>query len=203
MPSRMSSRVAVAVTLLVAAGCTADRGTPTEILRVPIFDRVSAAAGDHGSGGGDLDTHLNGRNEVPSRETRAQGEAFFRISDDGQSVSYRLIVANIDNVFMAHIHLASAGVNGPIVVWLFPSTAPVPGPLGGGRLDGPIAEGTFSAADLVGPLAGHPLGELLDAIRSGGAYVNVHTNDGVDPANTGAGDFPAGEIRGQLGPTHD
>jgi hypothetical protein len=28
--------------------------------------------------------------------------------------------------------------------------------------------------------------------------VNVHTNDGVDPINTGAGDFPGGEIRGQI-----
>jgi hypothetical protein len=33
---------------------------------------------------------------------------------------------------------------------------------------------------------------------AGNAYVNVHTNDGVDPTNTGAGDFPGGEIRGQI-----
>jgi hypothetical protein len=26
----------------------------------------------------------------------------------------------------------------------------------------------------------------------------VHTNDGVDGPNTGPGDFPGGEIRGQL-----
>jgi len=35
-------------------------------------------------------------------------------------------------------------------------------------------------------------------MRDGGAYVNVHTNDGVAPGNTGPGDFPGGEIRGQL-----
>ena len=40
--------------------------------------------------------------------------------------------------------------------------------------------------------------EVLDKIRSGNAYVNVHTNDGVAPANTGPGDFPGGEVRGQL-----
>jgi hypothetical protein len=28
--------------------------------------------------------------------------------------------------------------------------------------------------------------------------VNVHTNDGVDPADSGPGDFPGGEIRGQI-----
>jgi hypothetical protein len=26
----------------------------------------------------------------------------------------------------------------------------------------------------------------------------VHTNDGVPPPNTGPGDFPGGEIRGQI-----
>lgn len=31
---------------------------------------------------------------------------------------------------------------------------------------------------------------LLDAIRAGLTYVNVHTNDGTDGVNTGSGDFP-------------
>jgi hypothetical protein len=35
-------------------------------------------------------------------------------------------------------------------------------------------------------------------MESGGAYVNIHTNDGVAPTNTGPGDFPGGEIRGQI-----
>jgi hypothetical protein len=39
---------------------------------------------------------------------------------------------------------------------------------------------------------------LLSAIRTGGAYVNVHTDDGALPPNTGPGDFPGGEIRGQI-----
>jgi hypothetical protein len=33
---------------------------------------------------------------------------------------------------------------------------------------------------------------------AGETYVNVHTNDGVDPTNTGPGDIPGGEIRGQV-----
>jgi 5-enolpyruvylshikimate-3-phosphate synthase len=83
-------------------------------------------------------------------------------------------------------------------VWLFPSTAPVQGPLGAGRLDGVLAEGTFTAANFVGPLKGHPMSELLAAMRTGGAYVNVHTNDGVAPVTNTPGDLPGGEIRGQL-----
>jgi len=158
---------------------------------------VSAVA--LGAFNGNVGTHLKGRYEVPLRNTDAQGQAIFRVSDDGQSVDYKLIASNIDNAFMAHIHMGSSTVAGPIVVWLFPSTAPVPGPVGSGRHDGVLAEGTFTAANLVGPLAGHPLSDLLAAIQSGNAYVNVHTNDGQGAANTGPGDFPGGEIRGQLG----
>jgi hypothetical protein len=146
-------------------------------------------------------THLKGRYEVPLRDTDAQGQAMFRVADDGQSVDYKLIASNIDNAFMAHIHMGPADGTGPVVVWLYPSTTPnQPGPAGSGRHDGVLAEGTFTAADLVGPLKGHPLSDLLAAIDSGNAYVNVHTNDGVDGQNTGPGDFPGGEIRGQLGP---
>jgi hypothetical protein len=75
----------------------------------------------------------------------------------------------------------------------------VPGALGSGRHDGVLAEGTITAANLVGALAGHPLSDLLAAIADGRTYVNVHTNDGVDGVNTGPGDFPGGEVRGQLG----
>jgi len=135
---------------------------------------------------------LTGGDEVPANDTRARGNAHFEVSDDGMSVSYKLIVANIENVVASHIHVGAPGANGPVVVFLYG-----PQPAGGGRLNGVIAEGTFTAANLVGPLAGQPLSALLDNIQAGNAYVNVHTNDGVAPTNTGPGDFPGGEIRGQ------
>ena len=148
-------------------------------------------------------TKLSGDQEVPPIgvviDTQARGKAEFKLSKDGTQLHYKLNVSKIDNVFMAHIHMAPTGVNGPIVVWLFPGTTPgVQGPLGAGRFNGQIAEGTITSADLVGPLAGHPLSDLIAAIQAGNAYVNVHTNDGIAPANTGPGDFPGGEIRGQL-----
>jgi hypothetical protein len=40
--------------------------------------------------------------------------------------------------------------------------------------------------------------DVLERIREGNAYVNVHTNDGVAPTNQGPGDFPGGEVRGQF-----
>jgi hypothetical protein len=143
-------------------------------------------------------THANGSMEVPARATNAQGQAIFHLSEDGSELGYKLIGSNIDNAFMAHIHIGVPGVNGPIAVWLYPSTAPAPGPLGSGRHDGILAEGTITAANLTGPLAGQPLSSLVSALNGGTAYVNVHTNDGVGAVNTGAGDFPGGEIRGDV-----
>jgi hypothetical protein len=150
-------------------------------------------------------THLRGDNEVPPPgvviETNAQGQAIFQLSPDGSEISYKLIVANIENVFQAHIHIGPPGVNGPIAVWLYPSTAPVAGPVGQGRIQGPIAKGTITAANLVnqGTTGITTMAQLIAAIEAGNAYVNVHTNDGVAPANTGPGDFPGGEVRGPIG----
>ena len=136
---------------------------------------------------------LSGDGEVPERETRGRGVAKFQLSYDGSTLSYQLNVANIHNVVAAHIHVGAANVNGPIVAFLAGDFPP-----GGGRSDGVLAKGTITAASLRGPLAGQPLSALIAQMRAGNTYVNVHTNDGVAPTNTGPGDFPGGEIRGQV-----
>ena len=143
---------------------------------------------------------LSGGAERPvPRETQARGVGIFQVAPDGQSISYRLIASNIENVTMAHIHLGPEDGAGGIVVWLYPSTdarSALPG--GGGRHNGVLATGTIEQGDLVGALAGMPLSALIDHLAAGNAYVNVHTNDDMAPPNTGPGDFPGGEIRGQL-----
>ena len=50
-----------------------------------------------------------------------------------------------------------------------------------------LAEGTITAGDLTGPLLGSALADLIEQIREGNTYVNVHTE-----ANR------LGEIRGQI-----
>lgn len=135
----------------------------------------------------------SGDEEVPTRDTRARATAIFHVGDDGTSIDYKLIVANIENVVASHIHLGAAGVNGPVVVFLFGPVSPA-----GGRVQGVLAEGTITSASLTGPMAGQTLADLIAAIQAGNTYVNVHTNDGVDPINTGPGDFPGGEVRGQI-----
>lgn len=179
---------------LLAVGCgEGTRSVAAPDITLPVVaDRMGPTDGeDH------FNPRLLGEEENPPHLTPAHGRAVFHVSDDGQSVDYILVVNDIMNVRQSHIHIAARGVNGPIVVFLY---GPVPA--GGGPIDGEIASGTFTAANLIGPLAGHPLSDLLDAMRSGNAYVNVHTDDGVAPANTGPGDFPGGEIRGQLFDRH-
>ncbi len=58
---------------------------------------------------------------MPVRETLAEGQAIFHLSDDGSTLSYKLIVANIDNLVASHIHLGPFGVNGR---WSLSSRAP-------------------------------------------------------------------------------
>ena len=135
---------------------------------------------------------LSGREEVPPRDTNARGVATFKLSQDGTELSYKVNVANIENVFAAHIHCGAVGVNGPVGVTLFMGTP------GGGRVDGTLAEGTITAPDPGNGCGWADLAAVVAALNSGDTYVNVHTNDGVAPPNTGPGDFPGGEIRGQI-----
>jgi len=134
---------------------------------------------------------LSGIHEVPARLTPAVAVAVVKSSK--HELAYELNVTYIRNVVAAHIHLGAPGQNGPVVAFLAGPFAP-----GGGPLIGQLARGTLSEHDLTGPLAGRPLSELVAALKAGEAYVNVHTNDGVAPANSGPGDFQDGEIRGQL-----
>ena len=136
---------------------------------------------------------LSGDEEVPARDTLAVGVATFKLSEDGTALLFKINVANIDNVVAAHIHCGAVGVNGPVGVTLFGGAA------GGGVTNGTLAEGTITAADIGNACGWTDLASVLAAIESGDTYVNVHTNDGVAPPNTGPGDFPGGEIRGQMG----
>lgn len=133
-----------------------------------------------------FNAHLTGDQEVPSRNSPAQGQANFRLNNRGDEIHFRVNVANIDNVVGGHVHNGAAGVNGPIVFGFFSA------PPNGGRFSGTLAEGVITRQNFA------RFDELVGLMQSGNAYVNVHTNDGVAPTNTGAGDFPGGEIRGQL-----
>ena len=149
---------------------------------------------------------LTGAQEVPARETPASGRGRTELRD-GDELRYDVHVHHIRNVVVSHIHAAETGVNGPVCVTLYGPVA-----AGGGREDGKLADGTATALD-PNVLADNPAGVLaqcggsfqgfLALHRAGKTYINVHTNDGVAPTDTGPGDFPMGELRGQMLPRDD
>jgi hypothetical protein len=127
---------------------------------------------------------LSGSNEVPPVTTSGSGVATFQLSANGKSLDYQLNLTNMNSVMGAHIHNGKQGENGPVVAGLFnPSmTAPPTG-----AINGQLKKGTLTSADLSGPLAGKQISDLVTMIKSGVAYVNVHTTQHQN-----------GEIRGQI-----
>src|SRR5512132_1799477 len=124
--ARRSTRRGPMVRKLVAAGalsvlavaCAKDTPAPTGAYEV----RVPLYASRGGMADFNLGTHMTGDEEVfvpavpggpTPADSRAQGEAIFRVSADGHSVDFRLIASNIDNVIMSHIHCGRPGENGP------------------------------------------------------------------------------------------
>ena len=121
-----------------------------------------------------------------STDSKGIGLAMLRFSPDSSQLYFKLIVANLNDITMAHIHLApSVGADGPPVLWLYPSAPPAQ--LIPGRFDGVLAADTVTAANLVGPLAGMTLQDLREAMLDSLTYVNVHTSLN-----------PGGEIRGDI-----
>jgi hypothetical protein len=204
----LRGRIGLGAAAVLLAGCTADKPEPTGFeARAPLF----AMGGNSAS---NLGTHLTGDEEVLAvasgaphpADSRAQGQAIFRVNADGSAVDFRLIASNIDNVTQAHIHCGASTVNGPIRMWLYPVAGPtgtpgavaVPTADALGPYNGVLASGTFNPTGVTCP----DNTPLLEAIRAGQTYVNVHTKSHDLPLNTnntGPGDFPGGEIRGQLG----
>ena len=148
---------------------------------------VSASGGSlvtssHAQGEQKFTAKMTGKDEVPPKDTKASGDAEFTLSADGKTMSYKVNVMNMNKVTMAHIHQGKVGENGPPVVWLFNSTSNPTGPK-----NGMLSQGSFTSNDLVGPLKGKQMSDLVKLINDGNAYANVHTQQN-----------PKGEIRGQI-----
>ncbi len=185
----MKRYIACSLVLTLGAACSPGGQQPAGSLTAPSLGTTAVGVPEN------FRAHLSGDDVIPPLPipTLGQGQAVFQLSPDGTELSVRVLVANIENVVGAHIHLAAAGLRGPLVALLM---APVPP--GGGRTGGVLTVGTLTAAQLFGPLAGQPLSALMDAIAAGDAYVDIPTNDGVAPPGTGIGDYPGGELRGQI-----
>jgi CHRD domain len=135
-----------------------------------------------------FEARLTGAEEVPPVTTETVGMVEIRFNEDETKAEFELEVRKGVRVTQAHIHCAAKGVNGPVVVFLagFHNR--------GWDVDGSWVENTtVTDANVMppsSPACPHDitnLRELVQAIRQGNTYVNVHT-----VAN------PGGEVRGQL-----
>ena len=137
---------------------------------------------------------LKSTSEVPSNVTDGLGAFQGILSPDGSTLTYTLLYFNLQgSITQSHIHVGNEGTNGGIVLFLCSNV--------GGGVNPPacpassanpvVVSGTLTAADLQ-TVAGQGVtsdkfSDVIDAMRHGAAYVNVHSDS-----------FPAGEIRGQL-----
>ena len=128
-------------------------------------------------------------------KTPATGTVELRLSADGKTIDYKITVNKLLNPSQADLHFGGPSQNGQPVVKLWPKGSAT---AKRGEFDGVLVEGSIDAGDFIGPMNGSPMADLVEEIRAGNTYVNVHTYDGVDPPYSGPGDYRVGEIRGQL-----
>jgi hypothetical protein len=149
---------------------------------------------------GRVSAELSGYQETPlTINSPGSGEFTAMIHDHGTAITYQLTYRDLASpVTQAHIHFGRPGISGMIVLFLCANTPPITPPAG---IPTPppcpaqpaTVTGTLTAADVIArPAQGIDAGatgftEILEAIRAGAAYANVHT--------TGQA---GGEIRGRL-----
>jgi hypothetical protein len=126
---------------------------------------------------------LSGQQEVPPVSSSATGTLTMTVSADKSSVSYVLTVSKIANLTVARLHEGAEGKNGSTIATLYG------GPTKSGSFTGTVAQGKLTKANLVGPLQGKTIEDLVALLEAGSVYLNVGTTK-----------HTSGEIRGQLEP---
>ncbi|TAA73290.1 CHRD domain-containing protein [Planococcus salinarum] len=137
----------------------------------------AAAVSADAHGGLEFNVNLSPDQEVPEVTSDATGEAYFKVSEDGESIEYTVSANNLNSTLAGHLHSGAAGENGPVELFLFENAEPT-------DYNGEIASGTLTADDLVGDMTWE---DFAAALLAGEIYANLHTEQ-----------YPDGEIRGQL-----
>lgn len=167
------------------------------VLAVTVVFSSAAVAERNDRGSFRFKTAASGEQEIqPPGGVLTDTSAILRLAfaEDLSSARFSLRVFDGEGITQAHLHCARAGVNGPVVVFLF-NVAPVGGP-GGIDVDGLLARGRLTNDDIedvdfaANPSCGvaiNNIASLFAAVLDGLIYLNVHAE-----AN------PAGEVRGQV-----
>ncbi len=144
---------------------------------------TDVASDDHNSA--TFHAVLNKDQQVPKTDSAMVGHASFSMTPDERSMSYTVQLLQGRRVLEAHLHCGAVGQNGPAIVPIFSSPTGV-------DVDGTLASGTIDEDDILSIAATcdpniTTMPHLIQAIREGKIYINVHT------AN-----YPNGAARGQL-----
>ncbi len=129
---------------------------------------------------------LDGFQEAPPVLT--EGSGFFRahLQRDG-SLKFVLKVRDLQGAFgAAHIHFGQKGVNGGVMVTLCGGPAPAIVPVCADEVKGTISA-DFVREVLNQGIDASNLDSVIQTLRSGNTYINVHTSR-----------YGSGEIRGQV-----
>lgn len=127
---------------------------------------------------------LTGADSVPKVNTQAAGEFTLQYDSTKKELSYGLdITHDLTKPDAAAIYQGTPGSSGT-VVYTLPITAPNAST---GVFTGTLCEGVVNEPDLVGPLQGKTIADLVKLIVDGNAYVSVGT-----PTH------PVDAIRGQI-----
>ena len=136
--------------------------------------------------GGFFSANLSDAQNVPPfmSPTDARGRLAIR---NFRSLHYSLHVSDLRNAFAAHIHCGEVGEAGPIGVTLFQMSAIHHPPLPDSfiTLNGTLAHGKIQAPDPGNACGWVDLDDVVDALRSGDTYVNIHTLQSVPGASRG------------------
>jgi hypothetical protein len=163
------------------------------VLAIGVVSLLAAVGVAVATGGRDIRETLTGYEETPqSISTPANGEFKLRINRFSNTLDYRLSYRGFETpVLQAHIHFGARATTGGVSVFLC-SNLPDP-PAGTPACPTPAGtvSGTLGPEDVIGPagqgIAPGEFDELVDAIRAGATYANVHSEA-----------RPGGEIRAQL-----
>ena len=163
------------------------------ILSATVPFAMSAAATDAEYQKRAFAARLHGFNEVPSVSTAGHGRFAAVLSEDGESLTFRLTLAGLSTpVTQAHIHFGASKTNGGVMVFLCQTPlAADPAILAPPCRDDGTTSGTITAANVIGPrgqgITRGEFREFIRALRARSGYVNVHTVR-----------IPSGEVRGQI-----
>jgi hypothetical protein len=173
------------------------------VMSVAVIVVVSASTIVLAQGFKEISEILTGYEEVPAVSTTGNGTFNARISKDETRIDWELSYADTESaVTQAHIHLGQKDVNGGITVFFCTNLGngpvgiqpcpPAPATISGTIFAADVSPNIPATAAARGQgLNTGEIDELIQAMRAGMTYVNVHTTA-----------IPGGEIRSQISKDH-